>query len=112
MAVKLRERDGKWWLYVDWHGQRKAKCIGTKEAADKAKILLEARLVFGADVVFGAEEETRTARAGSRCTKAAQRVHARGVLGALHQARGQRDRRSDARPVHAEVSPLRQTLPR
>jgi len=47
MAVKIRERDGSWWLYVDWHGQRKARCIGTKEAAEHAKILLEARLAFG-----------------------------------------------------------------
>ena len=48
MAVKIREKNGKWWLFVDWHGQRKKKCIGTKEAAEKARIMLEARLVLGA----------------------------------------------------------------
>jgi integrase len=52
MAVKIKERDGKWWLYVDWHGQRKAKCIGTKEAAEHVKIMLEAKLMLGADVIF------------------------------------------------------------
>jgi hypothetical protein len=24
MAVKIRERSGKWRLYIDWHGQRGA----------------------------------------------------------------------------------------
>jgi Phage integrase, N-terminal SAM-like domain len=52
MAVKLKERNGKWWLFVHWHGQRKAKLIGTKEAAEHAKILLEAKLAFGAEVIF------------------------------------------------------------
>jgi hypothetical protein len=52
MAVRIRERNGRWWLYICWHGQRKAKCVGTKEAAEKAKIMLEARLVLGAQTVF------------------------------------------------------------
>jgi hypothetical protein len=52
MAVKLREKNGKWWLFVDWRGQRKKKCVGSKEAAEKAKIMLEARLVLGAKTVF------------------------------------------------------------
>jgi hypothetical protein len=51
MALKIRERNGKWWLFVDRHGQRKKKCIGTKEAAEHAKIPLEAKLAFGADVI-------------------------------------------------------------
>jgi hypothetical protein len=48
MAVKLREKKGRLWLYVDWHGQRKKQCIGTKEAAERARIMLEARLVLDA----------------------------------------------------------------
>ncbi len=52
MAVKVKERNGKWWLYVNWHGQRKKNCIGTKEAGEKARIMLEARLVLGAQTVF------------------------------------------------------------
>jgi hypothetical protein len=38
MVVKVKERNGKWWLFVDWHGQRKAKLIGTKEAAEAVKV--------------------------------------------------------------------------
>src|SRR5437016_257415 len=57
MAVKIKERNGKWWLYVDWRGQRKAKCIGTKEAAEAVKIALEARLVLGAKTVFEPDDE-------------------------------------------------------
>lgn len=57
MSVKIRERDGKWWLLVDWKGRRKAKCVGSKTAAEKAKIMLEARLTLGADVVFDDAKE-------------------------------------------------------
>jgi len=52
MAVKVRQRNGKWWLFIDHKGRKKAKCVGSKEAAEKAKIMIEARLVMGADVIF------------------------------------------------------------
>jgi len=44
MGVKIRIRNGKWWVFIDHHGQRKAKCIGTRAAAEKIKRELEARL--------------------------------------------------------------------
>jgi len=37
MAVKIKQRGDSWWLFVDWHGQRKAKLFGTKEAAEAPK---------------------------------------------------------------------------
>jgi hypothetical protein len=52
VAVKIREKNGKWWLFVDWRGQRKAKSFQTKEAADAVRIALEARLVLGAETIF------------------------------------------------------------
>jgi len=52
MGVKVKERNGKWWLFVNWKGRKKAKCVGSKEAAEKAKIMLEARLALGAEVIF------------------------------------------------------------
>ena len=53
MALKIKERGGKWWLYVYWHGQRKKKCIGSKEAGGACEDSpREARLTFGADVIF------------------------------------------------------------
>jgi integrase len=35
MAVKIRERKGAWWIFIDHDGKRKAKKIGTKAAAGK-----------------------------------------------------------------------------
>jgi hypothetical protein len=35
MAVKIREKNEKWWLFVDWARQRMAECIGTKGAAPR-----------------------------------------------------------------------------
>jgi hypothetical protein len=29
MGVKIRKRDGKWYVFVNYHGRRKAKCVGT-----------------------------------------------------------------------------------
>jgi integrase len=47
MAVKIRERDGKWWIYIDHNNKRKAKKVGTKEAAEKLQKQIEARLIMG-----------------------------------------------------------------
>ena len=74
MAVKIREKNGKWWLYVDWHGQRKKKCIGTKEAAEKARVMLEARLVLGAKTVFEPIKEARAAACAASLRRLLQAV--------------------------------------
>jgi hypothetical protein len=29
MGVKIRKRGGKWYVFVDYQGRRKAKCIGS-----------------------------------------------------------------------------------
>jgi len=31
MAVKIRQRKGKWWVFIDHKGKRKAKCIGESQ---------------------------------------------------------------------------------
>src|ERR671921_588956 len=53
MAVKVRQRKGAWWLFIDHHGQRKAKRVGVgdagKRAAQEAARILEARLALGED---------------------------------------------------------------
>lgn len=60
MAVKLRQRGEKWWLYVDYKGRRKAKCVGTdKRVAERAKKRVEAQLAVGA---FGIGTEERPRR--------------------------------------------------
>ena len=56
MAVKVRERDGIWWLFVDHQGRRKAKKIGTgrraKKLAEDAAVKITARLLDGDLGVF------------------------------------------------------------
>jgi integrase len=47
MGVKVRKRNGSWWLFINHRGVRKAKKIGTREAAEKVKRELEARLALG-----------------------------------------------------------------
>lgn len=48
MAVKLRKRNGKWWVYIDHKGRRKAKCIGvSKSAAEQVARKIEAKLNLG-----------------------------------------------------------------
>ena len=54
MGVKLRKRAGKWYVFVDYRGKRKAKCIGTRRAAEEVRRQLEARLALG-DVGFLAD---------------------------------------------------------
>jgi integrase len=47
MGVKVRKRAGKWWVFVDYANRRKSKCIGTREAAEKVKRVLESKLALG-----------------------------------------------------------------
>jgi integrase len=57
MAVKVRERRGAWWIFVDHNGQRKARRVGVgkdgKKSADLAAIKIRARLAEGDAVFFG-----------------------------------------------------------
>lgn len=47
MGVKVKQRGKAWWLFVNHKGKRIAKSIGTKAAAEKARIMLEAQLALG-----------------------------------------------------------------
>ena len=51
MGVKIKKRGSKWYIYVNYHGQRKNRCVGTREAAEKVRRELEARLALG-DITF------------------------------------------------------------
>jgi integrase len=58
MAVKVRQRNGKWWVFIDYHNKRKAKCIGTsKRAAQQVAEKIQARLTLGQFEI--AEEKAR-----------------------------------------------------
>ncbi len=47
MGVRVRKRSGAWWVFIDHHGKRKAKKVGSREAAEKVKREIEARLALG-----------------------------------------------------------------
>ncbi|MFH0789956.1 MAG: hypothetical protein V2B13_20390, partial [Pseudomonadota bacterium] len=49
MGVKLKEKNpGEWWIFIDHHGKRKAKKIGTDEAlAREVAKRIEAKLALG-----------------------------------------------------------------
>ena len=48
MAVKVKKRKDKWWVYIDHNNKRKAKCIGpSKRAADQVAEKIRAKLALG-----------------------------------------------------------------
>ena len=58
MGVKIRKKGKKFYVFVNYHGQRKAKCVGTSRAvAEQVKEKLQARLALGDFGFFAAEPE-------------------------------------------------------
>jgi integrase len=60
MAVKVRQRKGKWWVFIDHKGTRKAKCIG--ESQHTARLFaekMEAALILGQFDLKKEEQHTR-----------------------------------------------------
>jgi len=47
MSVKIKKRGSKWYVYVNYHGRRKNRAVGTREAAEMVRRELEARLAIG-----------------------------------------------------------------
>src|SRR5579864_492220 len=60
MGVKVKKRNGAWWVFINHHGRRKAKKIGTREAAEKVKRELEARLALGDVALFNGGEKSHS----------------------------------------------------
>src|ERR1700685_464086 len=59
MSVKIRKKGGKRYVCVHYRGKRKAKCIGTRAAAEQVKRTLEAKLALG-DLSFITETADET----------------------------------------------------
>ena len=48
MGVKIRKRGGKWYVFVNYRGRRRAKCVGSsRKTAEEVKRQLEAKLALG-----------------------------------------------------------------
>jgi integrase len=52
MGIRVRKKGGKWFVFVTYYGRRKAKCVGSKAAAEEVRRILEARLALGDGAVF------------------------------------------------------------
>jgi len=61
MGVKIRKRGSKWYAFVNYHGRRKAKCVGTsRELAEQVRRQLEAKLALGDLELFDSGEESQS----------------------------------------------------
>lgn len=64
MAVKVRERNGAWWVFIDHKGKRKAKRVGVgpggKKAAKSAAERIQAKLALGDTGLFEEERSVPT----------------------------------------------------
>lgn len=47
MGVNVRKFKGTWYVFIDFNGRRKAKKIGTRQAAEEVRREIEARLALG-----------------------------------------------------------------
>ena len=56
MGVTIRKKGGKWFVFVNHQGRRKAKCVGSKAAAEQVKRVLEAKLTLGELGMFSDHE--------------------------------------------------------
>ena len=56
MGVTIRKRGGKWYVFVNYRGRRKSKCVGTRDAAEQVRRVLEAKLTLGDFSVLNSEE--------------------------------------------------------
>ena len=57
MGVRVRKHKGQWYVFVDFHGKRKAKRIGSsRKVAEEVKRQIEAKLVLGDLGIWGSDE--------------------------------------------------------
>jgi integrase len=59
MGVKVRKRGAKWYVLVDYHGRRKSKCVGSREAAEQVRRQVEAKLALGDLSVLNAPDDKK-----------------------------------------------------
>jgi len=57
MSVKIKKCGSKWYVYVNFHGRRKNRAVGTREAAEKVRRELEARLALGDATFLSASQQ-------------------------------------------------------
>ena len=66
MGVKLKKRNNAWWVFITFHGRRKAKKVGSKKAALEVKSKIESRLNLGEFGIFEERNEPTFAEYADR----------------------------------------------
>lgn len=57
MGVRIKKHKRKWYLFIDYKGRRKSKCLGTdRRLAEQARRQVEAKLALGDLGMFGSDE--------------------------------------------------------
>ncbi len=56
MGINIRKKGDKWYVFISYQGRRKAKCVGTRAAAEQVRRTLEAKLALG-DLGFTAAQD-------------------------------------------------------
>jgi len=59
MGVKVRKKGDKWYVLVNYHGRRKAKCVGSREAAEQVRRQVEAKLSLGDLSILDAADDEK-----------------------------------------------------
>src|SRR5215510_4806555 len=77
MAVKVRQHKGKWWVFIDHKGKRKAKCIGpSKRAAEQVAEKIAAKIALGQFEITAEKSQFPTfAEYASRWLETYAKVH-------------------------------------
>ncbi len=80
MGVKVREKDGAWWLFINHKGRRKAKRVGEgkagKDAAKSAAAKIQAKLALGDLSILEPSDTGKTAPTFETVAKEWERVTA------------------------------------
>ena len=76
MGVKVRKKKDRWWIFIDHHGRRKAKCIGpSKRAADQVAEKIRAKLALGQFSLTEEEKPPTLADYGTQWLDTYAKVH-------------------------------------
>jgi integrase len=59
MGVNVRKKGDKWYVLVNYHGRRKAKCVGSREAAEQVRRQVEAKLSLGDLSILDAADDEK-----------------------------------------------------
>jgi len=73
VSVRIRKRKGAWWVFICYHGRRKR--IGSREAAERVKREIEAKLALGDFGVFDPKKSMLFSEYGKQWLEVHAKAH-------------------------------------